>query len=88
MGARRVDALRPRLEDLDRERLGVVPLHLRDPRADAVAGQPAAHEDDEAVEPRDAVPAEGERVDVELELLPLRHRRGHAPTVPSELVSE
>ena len=32
-------------------------------------GRPAADEDDEAVEPGDAVPAEGERVDRELELL-------------------
>ena len=67
--ARRVDALRPRPEHLGRERLGVAALDLRHPRADAVARQPPPHEDDEAVEPRDAVAAERERVDVELELL-------------------
>src|SRR6185312_5860212 len=47
-------------------------------RPDAVAGQPAADEDDEAVEPGDAVAAEGERLDVELELLPFADWRGHA----------
>ena len=80
MRARRVDPLRARPEHLGRERLGVAALDLRDPRADAVAGQPAPHEDDEAVEPRDSVAAERERVDVELELVALRRRRGHAPS--------
>ena len=43
-------------------------------------GRPRADEDDEAVQARDAVPAEGERVDLELELLvPVYGRRGHAP---------
>ena len=82
--ARRVDPLRPRPEHLGRERLGVAALDLRDPGAHAVARETPPHEDDEAVEPRDAVAAERERVDVELELLPLRHRRGHAPTVASD----
>ena len=81
VSARRLDALGPRPEHLGRERLGMAALDLRDPRAHAVAGEPSPHEDDEAVEPRDAVAAERERVDVELELLSLRHRRGHAPTV-------
>ena len=52
-------------------------LHLRHARAHRVAGQPAADEDDEAVQARDAVPAEGERVDRELELLVLGDGRGH-----------
>ena len=41
-------------------------------------GRPRAHEDDEAVEARDAVPAEGERVDRELELLVSLNGGGHA----------
>ncbi len=60
----------PGLEHLGRERLGVAALDLRDPRAHAVAREATPHEDDEAVEPRDAVAAERERVDVELELFP------------------
>jgi hypothetical protein len=76
--ARRLHSLGPGPEHLGRERLGVAPLDLRDARPDAVAGKPASHEDDEAVEPGHAVAAERERVDVELELLPFRHRRGHA----------
>ena len=76
--ARRLDPLRARLEHLGRDRLGVAALHLRHARAHGVARQPGAHEDDEAVEARDAVPAEGERVDLELELLVPLHRRGHA----------
>ena len=54
----------PGSNDLGRERLRVGALHLRDARAHAVAGQAAAHEDDEPVEPRDAVAAVGERLDV------------------------
>ena len=68
MLARRVDPQRAGLDDLGRERLGVIPLHLRHPGADAVARQAAPDEDDEAVEARDAVAAVRERVDVELEL--------------------
>jgi hypothetical protein len=75
--ARRLDALRSRLEDLGRERLRVVPLHLRHARLDPVAREAAADEDHEAVEPRDPVPAVREGVDIELELLVLRYRRGH-----------
>ena len=67
----------PARDDLGRERLRVPALHLRHARAHAIAGQPAPHEDDEPVEPRDAVAAVRERLDVELELLILRHRRGH-----------
>jgi hypothetical protein len=55
----------------------VVPLHLRHTRAHRVAWQAAPHEDDEAVEPRDSVPAVRERVDMELELLTGRYRRSH-----------
>ena len=59
-------------------RLGVAALHLRDARAHRVARQAAPDEDDEAVEARDAVPAEGERVDRELELLVSLNGGGHA----------
>src|ERR1700751_3519483 len=41
-------------------------LPLGDPRAPGVARQAAAHEDAVAVEPRDAVAAVGERLDLEL----------------------
>ena len=58
--ARGLDADGARREDLGRERLGVVPLHLRHARAHRVARKPAADEHDEAVQPRDAVPAVGE----------------------------
>ena len=67
--ARRLDALRRRLEHLRRERLGEPALHLRHARAHAIARKPAPDEDDEAVQARDAVAAVGERVDLELELL-------------------
>jgi hypothetical protein len=77
VGAGRVDPLRPRPEHLGRERLGVAALDLRDPRPDAVARQPTPHEDDEAVQPRDSVPPEGERVDIELELVAFRDGRSH-----------
>ena len=69
VGARRDDALGPGREDVGDDRLGVAALHLRDPGAHRVAGEAAAGEDDKAVEAPDAVPAEGERVDRELELL-------------------
>ena len=54
-------------------------LHLRHARAHRVAGQAAADEDDEPVQPRDAVAAVRERVDVELELLVPGHGRRHGP---------
>ena len=50
MGARRLDAVLRRLEHVDGERLGEAALHLRHPGPDAVAGQPAADEDDEPVQ--------------------------------------
>ena len=78
VGARRLDPVRRRLEHVDGERLGVAALHLRHARADAVARQPAADEDDEAVQARDAVAAVGERLDVELELLVLVRARPSA----------
>ena len=77
MRARRLDALRRRVEHLGRERLGEAALHLRHARAHAIARQPAPDEDDEAVQARDAVAAVGERVDLELDLLVHLHRRGH-----------
>ena len=76
--ARRFDPPVARLEHLGRERLREAALHLRDARPDEIAGQPAPHEDDEAVQPRDAVAAVRERVDAELELVALLDRRGHA----------
>ena len=60
-----------------RARLGVRALALRDDGADAVAGDAAAHEDDVAVQPRDAVAAVGEVVDAEVQLgAALGARRG------------
>ena len=47
-------------------------------------GRPAPDEDDEAVEARDPVPAVGERVDPELELLVALHRRSHALRLQAE----
>ncbi len=77
MRARRLDPVRARRDELGRGRLGEAALDLRHARADAVAGQPAPDEDDEAVRARDAVAAVGERVDVELELLPSLDRWRH-----------
>ena len=74
MRARSLDALRGRLEHLGRERLREAALHLRHPRPHAVARQPAADEDDEAVQARDPVAAVGERVDLELDLVVLASR--------------
>jgi hypothetical protein len=64
----RGDALGGRLEDLERAGLGVGALALRHDGADPVAGDAAAHEDDVAVQPRDAVAAVGEVVDAEVQL--------------------
>src|SRR5439155_6991892 len=75
--ARCVDPLRPRLEDLSGECLGVTALHLGHARAHRVARQPTPHEHDEPVQPGDAVAAVRERVDRELELLVPRDRCGH-----------
>src|SRR5215208_8046313 len=56
-------------------------FHLGHPRPDAIARQPTPHEHDVAVQPRDAVAAVGERLDVELELLISLDGRGHGPSV-------
>ena len=79
MRTRCVDAARRRLDDIDGERLREAALHLRHPRTDAVAREPAADEDDEPVEARDAVAAVGERVDLKLDFVVHLHRGGHAP---------
>ena len=84
MLTRSFDALLPGPHDLGGERLCVRALHLRHARANAVAGQPASHEDDEAVEAGDAVAAVRERLDVELEFLILRYRRGHRRTLTTK----
>jgi len=73
VGARR-HAVRRGLDDLDRARLGVGALGLPDHGADAVAGHGSGHEDHVAVVARDAVPAVGERVDRQLELVAARRR--------------
>jgi hypothetical protein len=77
VSARRLDALRRRVEHLRHQRLGEPALHLRHARAYAIARQAPPDEDDEAVQARDPVPAVGERVDLELDLLVQLHRRGH-----------
>ena len=82
--ARRLDPLRAGLEHLGRDRLGVPALNLRHAGAHGVAGKAGADEDDEAVEPRDAVPAEGERVDRELELLVTLYGGGHPASLDGE----
>ena len=79
--ARRVDPRRSRLDDLERERFRVVALHPGHARADDVARQPAADEDDEAVQSRDAVPAVRERLDPEVELVVRSNGRGHGPSI-------
>ena len=80
VGGRR-DAVRRRLEHLDSAGLGVRALGLADDGTHAVARHRARDEDDVAVEPRDAVPAVGERVDGQLELVAARGAgpggRGH-----------
>jgi hypothetical protein len=81
VAARRLDARSAGVDDLERNRFRVTPLHLRDARANRVARKTVADEDDEAVQPSDPVAPIGERVDVELELLVLCDRRGHAPIV-------
>ena len=75
--ARRLDAVRAGLEQRDLRRLREPALHLRRPGAHEISRQPAANEDDEAVEAANAVPSVGERVDPDLDLLALAHRRSH-----------
>jgi hypothetical protein len=55
----------------------VAALDFRDARPDAVARESSPHEDDEAAQPRDSVPSERERLDVELELVALGDGRSH-----------
>jgi hypothetical protein len=84
MLARRLDANRARYEHLDEVGLGVAALRLRDPRAHRVSWQTAPDEDDEPVQARDTVPAEGERIDGELELVTPLHWRGHDSRLHAE----
>ena len=69
------------LHDVDGERLRMVPLHLRHACANDVAWEPAADEEDKAVQPRHAVAAVGERLDPEVELLVLPDGRGHPTSI-------
>ena len=78
VGAWRLDALGARLDDLDSGGFRVAALDLRDSRANGVARQTAADEDDEPVQARDAVAAVGERVNVKLEFLIPGDGSGHA----------
>ena len=82
MHAGGLDAVGARLEHFDGDRLGVASLHLGDARSNGVAREAAPDEDDEAVQPRDAVAAVGERIDPELELLVQGDGRGHRSIVP------
>ena len=81
MTAGRRDTVRPRLDELGPRRFGKSAFDLRRPRADDVAGQPAAYEHDEAVEAPDAVSAVGERLDAQLDLVSRADRRGHGTRV-------
>ena len=77
MNAGRVDADRAGRDQFGHHRFRMPALHLRHPGADRVARKPAADEDDEPVEPADAVAAEGKRIDLELDLLVTLYRSGH-----------
>ena len=81
MRAGRLDAIGPAREPLVRDRLAVTALDALDARHDAVAGQRAVDEDDDAVMARDATPTRCERVDGELELLSDPKRRSHAGSI-------
>ena len=72
-----LDAQRTGMHDFRDERLGVTPLHFRHAGAYGVPRQPAPDEDDEAVQARNAVAAECEAVDGELQLLVLRYGCSH-----------
>src|SRR5262245_31443110 len=73
-----LDARRAWLDDLERDRLRVAPLDLRDPRPHEISREPPPDEDDEPVQPRDARPTVGERVDAKFELLLLPDGCSHA----------
>ncbi len=68
------------VRSLDDPRLGVALLAPRDLDAHAVAGHGSAHEDDELVEARDALPAVGEGGDVELDDVSRARRHGRQCT--------
>ena len=87
VAARRRDAVGPGLEQRRPDRLRKSALHLRRTGAHEVAGQPTAHEDDEPVDPPDAVSAVREGVDPDLELLALAHRRRHPTSVPGSVAA-
>ena len=69
MVARRLDAVGARLHDLHGRRLRMAAADLRHAGAHDVAGQAAAHEEHEAVQPPDAVAAVRKRVDPDLDLV-------------------
>ena len=79
--ARRLHALRAGREKVDRQRLRVVPLHLRHACPHAVAGEAAPDEDDVAVQPRNTVAAVREGLDVELDFVVTPNGSGHGTTV-------
>src|SRR5512145_671897 len=79
--AGRFHSIGPRVEQLAREALGEAPLDLCHTRANSIAWESTPDEDDEAAMPRNAVAAVRERLDRELELLPLVDRRTHAGSV-------
>jgi hypothetical protein len=69
VGAARRHPARAGLEHLDRERLGVPALELRDAGPHPVAGERPRDEDDELAVAGDAAAAEGQAVDLEVDLL-------------------
>ena len=85
MGTRRLDAIGAGSDDVESRGLGEPALHLRHAGADRVTGEAAADEDDEAVQPRDAVAPVRQGVDVQLDLLTGADWRSHdRPRVASE----
>ena len=82
MLARRVDAARARLRATSVASASAWFRFTLVTRARTVSpGQPAAHEDDEAVQAGDAVAAVRERLDLELELLVLLDGGGHGASL-------
>ena len=79
--ARRRDAFRTGTNEVDDPRLAVPAPDALDPRPDAVAGERAVDEQDEAVEPGDATRSVRERVDVQLELVAGSDRAVHPSMV-------